>query len=88
VWNLVSLTLRCLLGELFAYRDLGPIALAGFAEPVRACQVLGMSTVESRFEAQHTSLTPLVGREEELELLMRRSRQTGVLRNSGKSRET
>ena len=66
---------RRLLGELFAYRDLGPIALDGFAEPVRACQVLGMSTVESRFEAQHTSLTPLVGREEELELLMRRWRQ-------------
>jgi class 3 adenylate cyclase/predicted ATPase len=73
---IIAESTRRLLGELFAYRDLGPIALDGFAEPVRACQVLGMSTVESRFEAQHTSLTPLVGREEELELLMRRWRQS------------
>ena len=36
----------------------------------------GASAVQSRFEAQHeTSLTPLVGREEELELLLRRWRQ-------------
>jgi class 3 adenylate cyclase/predicted ATPase len=66
---------RRLVGELFAYRDLGSIALDGFAEPVRAFQVLGVSTVESRFEAQHQSLTALVGREEELELLTRRWRQ-------------
>jgi predicted ATPase len=38
--------------------------------------VTGASAVQSRFEAQHaTDLTPLVGREEELELLMRRWRQ-------------
>ena len=45
--------------------------------PVQAWQVLGASTVESRFEAHHeTNLTPLVGREEELELLLRRWRQS------------
>jgi predicted ATPase len=72
---IIAESTRRLLGELFAYRDLGPIALDGFAKPVRACQVLGVGTVESRFEAQHKNLTPLVGREEELELLMRRWRQ-------------
>ena len=36
-------------------------------------QVLGPSKVESRFEAQHPSGTsPLLGREEELDLLLRR----------------
>ena len=57
----------------FEYRDLGRVALKGIADPVQAWQVLRASAVESRFEAQHeTSLTPLVGREEELELLTRR----------------
>jgi predicted ATPase len=38
--------------------------------------VTGTSAVQSRFEAHHeTNLTPLVGREEELELLLRRWRQ-------------
>jgi predicted ATPase len=52
------------------------VTLKGLAEPVQAWQVLGPSTVESRFEAQHGgALTPLVGREEELELLLRRWQQ-------------
>jgi hypothetical protein len=42
-------------------------------EPTAAWQVLGISGVESRFEAQHkTRLTPLIGRDEEIELLLRR----------------
>jgi predicted ATPase/class 3 adenylate cyclase len=57
----------------FEYINLGPIALKGWAEPIRAWQVLGASGVESRFEAQHkTRLTPLIGRDEEIELLLRR----------------
>jgi len=68
-------TRRLTRGE-FHYRDLGPVALKGWAEPVRAYQVLGMSGVESRFEAMHTTkLPPLFGREEEIELLLRRWRQ-------------
>jgi hypothetical protein len=40
---------------------------------VRAWAALRASSVESRFEALHTAgLTALVGREEELELLLRR----------------
>jgi predicted ATPase/class 3 adenylate cyclase len=58
---------------LFEYRDLGEVPLRGFAEPIRAWQVIGPSGMESRFEAFHpTGFTPLVGRDEELDLLVRR----------------
>jgi len=67
---------RRLTGGHFDYRELGGIALKGFDEPVTAWQVLSEREVESRFEAQHEiGLTPLIGREEELELLRRRWRQ-------------
>src|SRR6516164_2432873 len=67
---------RRLTGGHFAYRELGGVALKGFDEPVSAWQVVAESAVESRFEAQHEiALTPLIGREEELELLRRRWRQ-------------
>ncbi|MDB5612222.1 MAG: adenylate cyclase [Bradyrhizobium sp.] len=57
----------------FEFRNLGPVALKGWAEPAPAWQVLGISGAESRFEAQHkTRLTPLIGRDEEIELLLRR----------------
>ncbi|MEA3152783.1 MAG: hypothetical protein QOK44_372 [Betaproteobacteria bacterium] len=72
----ISQSTRRLTGGLFEYHDLGRIALKGLDEPVQTWQVTGASPVESRFEAQHeTNLTPLVGRDEELELLMRRWRQ-------------
>ena len=46
---------------------------------MRAWAALRASSVASRFEAQHeTNLTPLVGRDEELELLLRRWREEGV----------
>jgi hypothetical protein len=62
-----------LVGALFDYRDRGRHTLKGFAEPVHVRQVLGVSKVESRFDAQHQSgSSPLLGREEELELLLRR----------------
>jgi class 3 adenylate cyclase/predicted ATPase len=67
---------RKLLGNLFELEDLGLRELKGIAESVRAWTALQASSVASRFEAQHaTSLTPLVGRNEELELLLRRWRQ-------------
>ena len=54
-------------------QDLGAKDLKGIAGPVRAWAALRASSVESRFEALHaTGLTALVGREEELELLLRR----------------
>ena len=64
---------RRLVGRLFEYRELGGRTVKGFSDPVSVWQVLRPSIVESRFEAFHaTSLTPLVGREEEIELLLRR----------------
>jgi hypothetical protein len=72
----IAASTRRLSGGHFDYRDLGRVALKGFDEPVGAWQVLGESTVESRFEAQHEiALTQMVGREEELDLLRRRWRQ-------------
>jgi class 3 adenylate cyclase len=73
---IISDSTRRLTGGLFEYRDLGGVMLKGLANPVQAWQVLGASTVESRFEAHHgTAFTPLVGREEELALLSRRWQQ-------------
>ena len=64
---------RRLLGNLFELEDLGAKDLKGIAGPVRAWAALRGSSAEGRFEALHTSdLTDLVGREEELELLLRR----------------
>jgi class 3 adenylate cyclase/DNA-binding winged helix-turn-helix (wHTH) protein/predicted ATPase len=64
---------RRLIGEFFDCRELGTIEVAGVAEPAPIWQVLRPSMVESRFEALRApALTPLVGREEELELLQRR----------------
>ena len=64
---------RKLVGNLFELEDLGAKDLKGIAGPVRAWAALRPASVESRFEAMHASgLTQLVGREEELELLLRR----------------
>jgi len=63
------------LGGLFEVEDLGSLALAGFAEPQRAWRVLGDRGAVSRFEALRSAATPLIGREEELDLLRRRWRQ-------------
>ena len=64
---------RKLLGNLFELEDLGAKDLKGIAGPVRAWAALRPSSVESRFDALHASgVTELVGREEELDLLLRR----------------
>jgi class 3 adenylate cyclase/predicted ATPase len=63
---------RKLLGSLFELQDLGPRNLKGIADPARVWAALRASSVESRFEALHTTgLTALVGRENELETLLR-----------------
>jgi class 3 adenylate cyclase/predicted ATPase len=64
---------RKLVGNLFELEDVGTQDLKGIAGPVRAWVALRRSLVESRFEAMHASgLTELVGREEEIEILLRR----------------
>src|SRR6476620_9169445 len=62
-----------LVGNLFELQDLGAKDLKGISGPVRAWVAVRPSSAESRFEAFHASgVTELVGREEELELLLRR----------------
>ena len=64
---------RKLVGQLFELEDLGALDLKGISGPVRAWAALRPSSVESRFEAMHASgLTELIGREEEIEILLRR----------------
>jgi class 3 adenylate cyclase len=64
---------RKLIGNLFELEDLGTKDLKGVTGPVRAWAALRVSSAEGRFEAMHaTGLTDLVGREEELDLLLRR----------------
>ena len=64
---------RKLIGNLFELQDLGAQDLKGIAGSVRAWAALRPSSVQSRFDALHGGgLTELVGREEELELLLRR----------------
>ena len=64
---------RELLGNLFELQDLGTRDLKGIARPARVWAALRASLVANHFEALHgTGLTPLVGREEECELLLRR----------------
>jgi TolB-like protein/class 3 adenylate cyclase len=61
---------RRLVGELFEYHA---VEVKGTAGPVRAWQVLRPSVVASRFEAlRGSTLTRLVGRDEEIDLLLRR----------------
>jgi class 3 adenylate cyclase/predicted ATPase len=64
---------RRLVGPMFELHEFGPQELKGIARPVRAWAVLGSRSVVSRFAAQHEGgLTPLVGREVELDFLLRR----------------
>lgn len=65
-----------LLGKLFQTIDLGKHALKGITDLVRAWQIVDESNIESRFQAFHSgALTALVGRDEELELLLSRWRR-------------
>jgi class 3 adenylate cyclase/DNA-binding winged helix-turn-helix (wHTH) protein len=69
----IATNTRRLLGGLFEYRDLGAVAVEGTAALLPAWQALHPSGVASRFEAlRGSALTPLVGRDEEIDLLMRR----------------
>jgi class 3 adenylate cyclase/predicted ATPase len=69
----IAASTRRLVGDLFKYRDLGAVEVKGIAGPVPAWRVLGPSAVESRFEAlRGSALSRLVGRDEEIDLLLRR----------------
>src|SRR5262249_41625343 len=69
----IAASTRRLTGDLFEYRDRGQIELKGIAAPVPTWQVMRASAVASQFEAlRGSTLTPLVGRDEEIDLLLRR----------------
>jgi class 3 adenylate cyclase/predicted ATPase len=69
----ISQATRRLVGGLFELVDLGPRRLKGFAEPLSAWRVEREGRAEGRFEALHgEQLTPLVGREHELGILLER----------------
>jgi class 3 adenylate cyclase len=63
---------RRLVGNLFEYESLGEVEVRGLPAPVTAFRVVRERGVGSRFEALRTGEAPLVGREEETELLSRR----------------
>jgi TolB-like protein/predicted ATPase len=68
---------RRLVGGIFDYSELGLREVRRIGEPAPVWQVLGPSKVVSRFEAlRGSALTPLVGRQEELEILLRRWSRT------------
>jgi DNA-binding winged helix-turn-helix (wHTH) protein/predicted ATPase len=70
---IVESATRHLLGDLFECRDLDAVTNGSDIETVQRWQVLQERVVESRFEALHGSaLSPLIGRDEEMGLLMRR----------------
>jgi class 3 adenylate cyclase/tetratricopeptide (TPR) repeat protein len=67
---------RRLIGAAFTLDDMGDHALKGIVEPVRAWRVRGVSTAESRFDATRGEhLTPLVGREAEVALVLEKWRR-------------
>jgi class 3 adenylate cyclase len=69
----IAAATRRLLGDRFRLRPLGRQELKGFAEPVEAWAVEGVSGIESRFESVRAGrLTGFVGREHELGLLIER----------------
>ena len=72
---IVAANTRQQIGKLFDLEDLGRKQLAGFDEPQLAWRVLGESPEVGRFAALRSGRSPLVGRDEEVELLMRRWKQ-------------
>ena len=73
---LIDVGTRRLTGDVFEYEPVDPGALKGFDGPVGAWRVLRERTMQSRFEAlRAANVAPLVGRAEELELLLRRWQQ-------------
>jgi predicted ATPase len=71
----IAASTRQQIGDLFELEDLGPKVVAGLAEPQRAWRVLGDSGEVSRFAALRSERSALIGRDEEVELLMRRWKQ-------------
>ena len=65
-----------LAGDAFEYEDLGTHRLKGIAEPVKAWRVLGLSDTEAATAGATPGGGRLVGRDEEVGLLLRRWEQS------------
>ena len=64
---------KTIAGPQFEYLDLGKVEIKGLAKPVAAWQVAGKTAVTSRSHAlQSSDLLPLIGRDEEMELILSR----------------
>jgi len=59
------------IGGLFECQELGTIELKGLPTPVPVWQVVAENRALGQFEALRSDVTPLIGREEEFELLLR-----------------
>ncbi len=74
---LISAATHRLVAGFFGCEDLGTHSLKGVAEPMQIYRVLHESTAKSRLEvAALKGLTPLVGREQEANLLLQQWQQT------------
>jgi predicted ATPase/DNA-binding response OmpR family regulator/class 3 adenylate cyclase len=72
----IAASTRDLVRGLFDYHEVGRVVLEGLVEPVPAWRVGGASAAASRFEAlRDGGSTPLIGRDEEIDLLLRRWQQ-------------
>ena len=73
----ISPTTFRLVRGFFLYQDLGTRALKGLSTPVQVYRILGDSAAQSRLDVVGTSgLTPLVGRDSEVALLLERWAQS------------
>jgi class 3 adenylate cyclase/predicted ATPase len=64
---------KTIAGPQFEYLDLGKVDVKGFARPIAAWQVAGKTAVTTRSHAlQSSDLLPLIGRDEEIELILSR----------------
>jgi class 3 adenylate cyclase/predicted ATPase len=73
---IIAPTTYRLVSGVFEYEERGGQSVKGVAELVLTRRVVGEAVVEGRFEAVHgASLTPLVGRETEIAMLIERWRQ-------------
>jgi class 3 adenylate cyclase len=72
---LIAPSTRRLVGPRFECRDAGAVLLKGFSQPVQAWEVTAERSIDSRFEALRVHQAPLVGRDEEMDRLLRRWQQ-------------
>jgi len=68
----ISQMTRHLVGGVFRIVEIGSHSLKGFAEPVAASRVEGLSRTQGRFEARAQRLIPFIGRDPELAMLVDR----------------